>query len=117
MDINVNIRLESPDIMNALLALAEALSQIKLGAVLPIKEVQAVETESSVIKTESNNEELLKEEIKTISLEDVREKLALISQSGKQPKVKELITKYGAVKLTDIDPSCYEELLKEAEVL
>jgi hypothetical protein len=31
--------------------------------------------------------------------------------------VKVLITNYGAKKLTDIDPACYEELLKEAEVL
>lgn len=52
-----------------------------------------------------------------ITLEQVRAVLAAKSQSGKQPEVKALITKHGGQKLTDLSPSCYEELLKEAEVL
>lgn len=52
-----------------------------------------------------------------ITLEQVRAVLAEKSQSGKQPEVKALILKFGANKLTDINPSCYEELLKEAKVL
>ena len=109
MDINVKIKFESPEIMNALLALAEALPQIKLGNTVPIKEVKEA-------KEETKEAELKTEEIKKLTLEDVREKLALLSQSGKQAAVKELITKFGAKKLTDIDPARYEELLKEAEV-
>lgn len=53
----------------------------------------------------------------TITLEKVRAVLATKSQSGKQPEVKALITKHGGQKLTDLSPSCYEELLKEAEAL
>ena len=52
-----------------------------------------------------------------ITIVKVRAVLAEKSQSGKQPEVKALITKFGAKKLTDIDPSCYEELLKEASEL
>jgi hypothetical protein len=52
-----------------------------------------------------------------ITIEKVRAVLAEKSQGGKQPEVKALITKFGAKKLTDIDPSCYEELIKEAGVL
>lgn len=52
-----------------------------------------------------------------ITLEQVRAVLAAKSQAGKQPEVKALITKHGGQKLTDLNPSCYEELLKEAEVL
>lgn len=52
-----------------------------------------------------------------ITLEKVRAVLAAKSQGGKQPEVKALIVKHGANKLTDLDPSCYEELLKEAEEL
>lgn len=52
-----------------------------------------------------------------ITLEQVRAVLAEKSQSGKQPEVKALILKFGANKLTDINPSCFEELLKEAKVL
>lgn len=57
----------------------------------------------------------LKEE--PISIEGVRAVLAAKSQGGKQPEVKALIIKYGANKLTDLDPACYKNLLKEAEVL
>jgi len=57
------------------------------------------------------------EATKKVSLEAVRAVLAAKSQSGKQPEVKALITKYGAKKLTDIDSVKYPELLKEAEEL
>ncbi|TLN00389.1 hypothetical protein FDZ73_19595 [bacterium] len=50
----------------------------------------------------------------TVSLEEVRAKLAALSQSGKQAQVKELITKFGASKLTDIPAEKYSELLEEA---
>lgn len=53
----------------------------------------------------------------TITLEKVRAVLAAKSKGGKQKEVKALITKHGGSKLTDLDTTCYEALLKEAEVL
>lgn len=50
-----------------------------------------------------------------IGLEDVRAVLAKLSQYGKTEDVKELLTKYGASRLSDVDESKYAELLKEAE--
>lgn len=50
-----------------------------------------------------------------VTLEDVRAVLAKLSQHGKTKDVKELITKYGASKLSEVDESKYMELLKEAE--
>lgn len=117
MDINVKVKIESPELMAALLAFDDALPQMQIGAILPIKEERAVEVKKSDVEAKNKNTEELKKEIKTIALEDVREKLALLSQTGKQPEVKALITKFGAKKLTDIDPTYYEELLKEAEAL
>jgi len=52
-----------------------------------------------------------------IKLEDVRAKLAALSQAGKQEKVKKLIQKFDAKKLTEIPKAKYPELLKEAEAL
>ena len=49
------------------------------------------------------------------TLEEVRQNLASLSQSGKQKEVKALITKYGAKKLSDIPVGKYPELLKDAE--
>jgi hypothetical protein len=48
------------------------------------------------------------------TLEDVRAKLAALSQDGKQVQVKELITSLGAKKLSDIPAKKYPELLEEA---
>lgn len=49
-----------------------------------------------------------------ITLEQVRAVLAEKSQNGKQLEVKALITALGVNKLTDLDLSKYEELLKKA---
>lgn len=59
----------------------------------------------------------VKEEPKVLTLEDVRHQMTVIAQSGFSAEVKALITKYGARKLSDIDPSQYESLLKEADAL
>lgn len=54
------------------------------------------------------------EKAKLPTLEDVRAKLAALSQDGKQVQVKELITGFGAKKLSDIPAEKYPELLEEA---
>ena len=58
-----------------------------------------------------------KEKPKALTLEEVRHRMTVIAQAGYSAEVKALITKYGARKLSDIDPSRYEELLKEADAL
>ena len=73
------------------------------------------ETEAEIPKNTEQEPVPAKEEI--VTLEQVRAVLAEKSQSGKQPQVKALIQKYGGNKLTDLDPSCYKELKKEAEEL
>jgi hypothetical protein len=54
---------------------------------------------------------------KSTSLEKVRAVLAEKSQAGKKAQVKELIARYGAEKLTEIDPVNYPQLLQEADAL
>ncbi|TYS69712.1 rRNA biogenesis protein rrp5 [Sutcliffiella horikoshii] len=51
------------------------------------------------------------------TLEDVRAKLAGLSQDGKQAQVKELITSFGVKKLSDIPTDQYPEVLQRAEKL
>lgn len=50
-----------------------------------------------------------------LSLEQVRTVLAKLAQEGHQAEVRALITKYGATKLSDINPEHFNALLKEAE--
>ncbi|WP_353892928.1 hypothetical protein PRVXH_002320 [Proteinivorax hydrogeniformans] len=48
------------------------------------------------------------------SFKEVRGALAALSQSGKQKEVKELITGFGAKKLSDIPEDKYAEILEKA---
>ena len=52
-----------------------------------------------------------------IPLETVRAVLAEKSRSGKTAEVRELLIKFGANRLSEINPDCYEELLRAAEEL
>lgn len=108
MDLNIKVKIDSPDIMNALLAIAEAIPQFK-------QEPKLKENLQAKVVMEEGKE--VKQETKAVTLEEVRTKLTNLSQNGKQAEVKALIKKYGAIKLTDISPEKYSDLLKEAEII
>ena len=57
------------------------------------------------------------EEAPSYTKEDVRGILAAKSASGFKKEVKELLEKFGAQQLKQIDPKDYAALLKEAEVI
>lgn len=59
----------------------------------------------------------VKPEAPAIKLEDVRGKLASISRDGYTKEVRDLLKKYNAKKLSEVDPSNYENLLKDAEAI
>ena len=123
MNIKIDVNLKSPELIAAILALAEALPKANLGASIS----SVIEDTVEVKEIESKVEEVIKEKEvkekkdevaeKTITLEEVRKVLATKSKNGKQAEVKELIKKYGVNKLTDIHPCNYKELLELAEVL
>jgi hypothetical protein len=54
---------------------------------------------------------------KAVAIEDVRAVMAQKTQEGKSKEIKDLLQKYGAVKLSAVDPAHYPALLKEAKVL
>ena len=59
-----------------------------------------------------------KEEAKpALTLEEVRTVLAEKSRNGFTAEIKELLKKYGASKLSEVDPKNYEALLKDTEEL
>ena len=53
----------------------------------------------------------------TITLETVRAVLAEKSRNGYTDAVRQLLESHGAVKLSEIDPAKYPQLLKEVEVI
>lgn len=52
-----------------------------------------------------------------LTLEQVRAVLSEKSRAGYTANVRELLQKYGASKLSQVDPSNYEALLRDAEVI
>ena len=53
----------------------------------------------------------------TMTLEQVRATLADKSRKGFTAEIRSLLQKYGAAKLSGIDPANYKALVKDAEVL
>ncbi|MFR6152493.1 MAG: hypothetical protein ACLUJH_06650 [Peptoniphilus sp.] len=62
-------------------------------------------------------EEKAKQEEKTYEIEDVRKILADKSRLGHTAKIRELLEKYGAKKLSEIEPSNYKGLVADVEKL
>ena len=54
---------------------------------------------------------------KVVAIEDVRAVMAQKTQEGKSQEIKDLLQKYGAVKLSGVSPEHYPALLKEAGAL
>ena len=62
-------------------------------------------------------EEKVKQEEKTYEIEDVRKILADKSRLGHTAKIRELLEKYGAKQLSEIEPSNYKDLVADVEKL
>ena len=81
-----------------------------------------VKTETKAAKKVTKQEAAEPEAVKaepapTYTKEDVRGVLASKSAAGFKKEVKELLEKFGAQQLKQVDPNDYAALLKEAEVI
>lgn len=74
--------------------------------------LKALESDEEVPK-----EEKVKQKEKTYEIEDVRKILADKSRLGHTVKIRELLEKYGAKKLSEIEPSNYKGLVADVEKL
>lgn len=54
---------------------------------------------------------------KAVAIEDVRAVMSQKSQEGKSQEIRDLLQKYGAMKLSGVAPEHYPALLKEVKVL
>ena len=50
-----------------------------------------------------------------VTLEEVRSVLTALSAEGKTAQVRNLIEKYGATKLSEVEPVFYKELMEDAK--
>lgn len=103
------------DVISDVRSLADSLQAVA-DAMTENESSNALE-EKAPVKDEKMPKKETVAKAKQIGLEEVRAKLAEISQSGRTSDVRDLIIKYQGSKLSDIDPSQYADLLKDAEVL
>lgn len=90
----------------------------KLLVEAPSQQEKAPKPEKKAVQEEVVKEEVVKEEeTKTYTLEEVRAALAVLTRSGKQQQLKELLTSFGADKLTAVDPKDYAALMEKAGAL
>ncbi|WP_270270446.1 hypothetical protein [Enterocloster clostridioformis] len=76
---------------------------------------EQADTEKTKKPDKKNTEDNKKE--KTVTVEDIRAVMAQKSQEGKTKEIRELLQKFGAVKLSAVKPEDYPALLQEAKVL
>jgi hypothetical protein len=131
MNIKVDVNLKAPELAQSINRLAEILPNLviaqdilnveeKVGETEPTPKEDSKKPTKKASKGTTEKEEVVKPkepESKSITLEEVRATLASLSQDGKQAQVKELITQFGAKKLSDIPVEKYAELLERAEGL
>ena len=90
----ITIKIEAPELAQAILLAAERLSSLT-----------TVETTTTTVP-----------EVK-LSIEEVRAKLASLTDKGKNKEVVELLNSFGAKKLSEISKDKYGELFAAAEAL
>ena len=91
-----------------LIGISQGLSELFSGA---------AENQKSDEPTTVTEEQSKTAEEKVLTLEEVRAVLAEKSRAGFTAQIREILVKHGAEKLSAVNPSEYEALLKEAEVL
>ncbi|MCB2291437.1 hypothetical protein LGK97_17055 [Clostridium sp. CS001] len=121
MNISIDINLiASEEITNSLLSLAAVLHNavpifnVNPKVLGPKEEVNIISKEVGAPKEKI---EISNQEVKEITLQEVRSILAQLSKNGKGAEVKALIKKFGVSKLTEIPKEKYEQLLSEVEFI
>lgn len=118
MEIKVDVNLHAPELVKAienLTSIVPVKSQNVRNELPATKEAQKPSVTDVEEVSESATKDKKKSSKVTVSLEEVRAKLAALTQSGKQAEVKALIKKHGGKKLSDIPKDKYPDLLKDAE--
>lgn len=132
MDININVNFNCRELIKVLTLSArffQALDEKESEALgtdgeLPKDKEKGLIWKLEDVKRESEEKDAKEEKLKgqdayvlckeEVTLGDIREKLAAISQKGDHERVRQLLIKYGGERLSDVPRENYGDLLKEA---
>ena len=108
-------------IINALAALTAALQEFTAQTtedyINTFEEIYNPETDKSQTTETPKEQPAPEQKTETVTFVQLRSRLSEISRTGHTQEVKELITRYGADKLSDIAEADYAAVLTEAEGL
>lgn len=107
------------DVVGAMRSLADSIQAVCDAMESESLSDNGGERETVKEKAEETKEEVKKEENESpkLTLEKVRAVLAEKSRAGGTAEVRAIIQKFGAKRLSEINPKDYAAILKEAEVL
>lgn len=111
-----NVAKAYEDLAKVLIAVAEKTKGIPVNQVMDVDADEAPKKKETEADEKPAKEEAAQKE-KSVTLEQVRAVLAEKSQAGLTPKVKELLDKFGAKKLSEVQPKDYEALMLAAAEL
>lgn len=132
MDININVNFNCRELIKVLTLSArffQALDEKESEALgtdgeLPKEKEEGLIWKLEDVKGESEEKDAKEEKLKgqdayvlckdEVTLGDIREKLAAMSQKGDNERVRQLLIKYGGERLSDVPRENYVDLLKEA---
>lgn len=132
MDININVNFNCRELIKVLTLSArffQALDEKESEALgtdgeLPKDQEEGLIWKLEDVKGESEEKDAKEEKLKgqdayvlckdEVTLGDIREKLAAMSQKGDHERVRQLLIKYGGERLSDVPRENYVDLLKEA---
>lgn len=91
----------------------------KMECVNDIAEKNIVQEQADTEKTKKTDKKNAADDKKekVVAVEDIRAVMAQKSQEGKTKEIRELLQKFGAVKLSAVKPEDYPALLQEVKVL
>lgn len=122
MDININVNFNCRELIKVLTLSArffKALDEKESEALGTDGGLPKDQEEGLIWKLEDAKEEKLKGQDayvlckEEVTLGDIREKLAAMSQKGDHERVRQLLIKYGGERLSDVPRENYGDLLKE----
>ncbi len=116
--LTVNVTIDAQTIARIVKMVKEEMKNGEMPVMLVPTENTTKEKDKQSATTAAEPDTVPWEEDKpTPTLEEIRALLADKSRSGHSAEVKALISKYGADKLSEVDPSKYPEMFKEAEAI
>jgi len=104
----MNIKIETPELVAAILELAEAMRTNQVTQSVEKPKAKAAKPAVEAPAPKANTE---------VTLEEVRARLGELSSDGKKDQIKKLFSDFGVNKLTELKAEDYSKVLSAAEAL